>query len=225
VTIDFEAGTLEVRQSLVPVDGKMIFEQPKTALSKRRLSIPPAAVSELRRHKARQAELRLFYGTGYENHDLVFPAPNGKPQDPRAFTRRYERLLQRAGLPSVIYHALRHTFACLLLERGMSIKTIQEALGHATPAFDAGLHSGDIFSRHRRHAAGRGRQDGRGSDGGITGRLNQPLATHWLHNGYTKTPPGLLEGFSIELYAGVFLVGGTGIEPVTSCMSSRPGAN
>ena len=44
-------------------------------------------------------------------------------------------LLQRAGLPSIRFHDLRHTFAVASIKSGDDIKTVQENLGHATAAF------------------------------------------------------------------------------------------
>jgi integrase len=47
-------------------------------------------------------------------------------------TRSFRPLLQRAELPNIRFHDLRHTCATLLLGRGVHAKLVQELLGHAT---------------------------------------------------------------------------------------------
>jgi integrase len=44
----------------------------------------------------------------------------------------FRPLLKRAGLPTIRFHDLRHTFATILLSRGTHPKIVQEMLGHAT---------------------------------------------------------------------------------------------
>ena len=53
---------------------------------------------------------------------------------PRTFEYRYKRVLKSAGITSVNFHALRHTFATRCIERGVDVKTLSEILGHANAA-------------------------------------------------------------------------------------------
>jgi integrase len=46
--------------------------------------------------------------------------------------RKLNRACERAGIPIITYHALRHTFATLALESGQSIKAVSTILGHAS---------------------------------------------------------------------------------------------
>ena len=63
---------------------------------------------------------------------LVFPNMLGRPMEPRDLLANvYRPLLDRAGLPPITFHALRHTAATLLLSEGEHPKVVQELLGHA----------------------------------------------------------------------------------------------
>src|SRR4030095_3561437 len=105
------------------------------------IPIPDEITEVLRRYKAQQAQERLLMGEGYEDHRLVFCQANGRPIDPRNFTRHFERLLTQAGLPKIRFHDGRHTFATLMLELRESPKTVQTMLGHTTIATTLDIHS------------------------------------------------------------------------------------
>ena len=51
-----------------------------------------------------------------------------KPFNPGPVLRKH---CQRANIPTITFHALRHTFATLALNNGLSIKDVQEMLGHS----------------------------------------------------------------------------------------------
>src|SRR5215212_9482084 len=63
---------------------------------------------------------------------LVFTSTVGTPTDVGNLTyRSFRPLLERADLPRIRFHDLRHTCATLLLSRGTHPKIVQEMLGHA----------------------------------------------------------------------------------------------
>ena len=57
------------------------------------------------------------------------------PVDPNAAYRHMKTLLQRAGLPSIRFHDLRHTFATHALTSGVDAKTLSGILGHTNASF------------------------------------------------------------------------------------------
>ncbi len=49
--------------------------------------------------------------------------------------RHYKPLLERAGLPPIRFHDLRHSCLSLLAQRGEPIRDLQALAGHASAAF------------------------------------------------------------------------------------------
>jgi integrase len=87
----------------------------------------------LRAHRKRQAAERLAWGPAYEDeHDLVFCREDGSPSRPESLSRAFERHAERAGLPAIRFHDLRHTHATLALAAGVHPKVVSERLGHAS---------------------------------------------------------------------------------------------
>lgn len=152
--LNLEEGQLTVNQGLVRVSGKgLIFQEPKTELSNRTISLSPMVVKVLREHRKKQNEYRLLLGGAYNKDlDLVFANELGNPVCPRAFTRIFERLLKKAGLKAVAFHDLRHTFATIALEEGVSVKAVQETLGHHSAAFTMDVYS-TVTDKMKREAA------------------------------------------------------------------------
>jgi integrase len=72
----------------------------------------------------------------------VWPSPDGQPTDDRWLRGRiWEPLLRRAGLRHRGLHQLRHSYASLLLGKGVAPKYIQGQLGHASLAVTLAVYS------------------------------------------------------------------------------------
>ena len=110
-----------VRRSIV--DG--VLGAPKSRHGFRRVPLD-------RRLASRLAGLRADAG----EEDLVFRGPRGAPVNPNnTRCRVLAPALERAELPPVGFHALRHTCASLLIERGLSPLRLQRWMGHHSAAY------------------------------------------------------------------------------------------
>lgn len=142
--VDLEQGIIVVKRQLVPLKkkGLILEETTKTKSGKRTVVLPEDTIRELKVHRKRQVQEKLLLGEAYQDHNLVFCTEKGTPLDPRNFTRHFKRLLKKAGLPTDIrLHDLRHTYATLLLKRGVPAKIVQELLGHSTITITLDLYS------------------------------------------------------------------------------------
>lgn len=75
-------------------------------------------------------------GAGYQDLDLVFPRPDGRPFHPEAFSKTFDRRLRQEAfseLPRIRLHDLRHSWATLALIAGVDVKVVSERLGHSSP--------------------------------------------------------------------------------------------
>jgi integrase len=99
-------------------------------------------VNALKAHRKRQLEERMRFAESYEDRGLVFSTTVGTPVDPDNLVKRsFKPLLEKAGLPEIRFHDLRHTCATLLLGRSVHPKIVQELLGHATIAMTLDTYS------------------------------------------------------------------------------------
>ncbi|MFE7115382.1 tyrosine-type recombinase/integrase [Streptomyces sp. NPDC057654] len=111
--------------------GGLAFTRPKTKKSRNAVPIPPPFVPYLREHKAQQDEARIAAGVDWEEHDVVFARPDGRPIDPRADWEEFKELLTEAGISDRrLYDGSRHTTGTILTELGVDMPTIMEILRH-----------------------------------------------------------------------------------------------
>ena len=140
--VDFDRSLAMIRQEVIPLTkpagiGREGVIVPRTKTGKPRvIELDAPTVAALRSWKARQAEERLAMGAGYQDLDLVFPRPDGRPFHPEAFSKTFDRRLRQAAfavLPRIRVHDLRHTWATLALIAGVDVKVVSERLGHSSP--------------------------------------------------------------------------------------------
>lgn len=131
--VDLEQGVVSIVQNVQRVKGMgLVIEPPKSQKGRRAIAIDEATVALLKNHRITRLEHRLQVGEKWEDHDLVFAGPIGRPLDPSVLTHRFKKLAKKADVPSIRLHDLRHFHASVLLRQGVHPKVVQERLGHAT---------------------------------------------------------------------------------------------
>lgn len=139
--VDLRGGRLSVVQHVVVVKNRPLVQEIKTPASRRSIVLYPDVVAALRAHAGGQAQERLFAGPAWEDSGLVFTTQVGGVLHPRNVLRSFDRLVERAGVPPISLHDLRHTAATLALKAGAHPKLVQEMLGHARVAITLDLYS------------------------------------------------------------------------------------
>ncbi|MDQ6784092.1 MAG: site-specific integrase, partial [Actinomycetota bacterium] len=132
--VDLDGGTVRVRRTLARHDGRYVFTQPKSRTSRRTIPLPDVCVEALRAHRRRQGEERMAAGPLWDDWSLVFTTPRGSPLSRTDVSRRFARLLERAGLPHRRLYDCRHTAASLLLAQGVAPRVVMETIGHSSYA-------------------------------------------------------------------------------------------
>ena len=135
VDIDLEQGVLTIERNRTTAGYQIVEGDPKTPAGRRAVALDKRTVQVLRAHRRRQLDQqaeavghrRPWTDTGY-----VFTRPDGQPINPNYATTRFRKLVQRAGLPPVRLHDLRHGAASLAHQAGADLKTLQDLLGHSS---------------------------------------------------------------------------------------------
>jgi integrase len=147
--IDWLRQVVHVRRQVRIVGAKLVYSLPKGD-KERDVPLPSSIALRLSAHIAAFPPVPVT---------LPWKAPDGKPVTARLlFTttaggalRRstwnvvaWKAALKAAGAPDTRhdgFHVLRHTFASMLLSRGVDVRTLAEYLGHTDPGFTLRVYS------------------------------------------------------------------------------------
>ena len=136
-------ATLSVTQVMHKLQGgRVVFMEPKTAYSRRQVSLTPDSAINLRAHREQQEQERAPIGLAIDGDSLVFSRMDGTPLPPITVNHASGSMKRRAGISGIRLHDLRHTHATLPMKQGVNPKIVQERLGHSSIAVTM-----DIYSR------------------------------------------------------------------------------
>ena len=123
---DEKTGRLQIRRSVTTKNGGGVkVGETKTQTGNRSIQLPSSTVELLKERKKKSFSEWIFHN----------PAVPELPLSPATAYRRMKTLLRYAGLPSIRFHDLRHTFATHALTSGVDAKTLSGILGHTNASF------------------------------------------------------------------------------------------
>jgi integrase len=143
--IDLKASRLRVNQSLERLGGKTTLKSPKTAGSRRTITLPALTTEALAQHRAKQGRIGPS--------ELVF-SHDGIPWDPDSLTKGFDRLIEVAGVRRITFHGLRHTHISHQLMDGVHVKIVSERAGHANVSITLSTYAAFIPTLQADAAAG-----------------------------------------------------------------------
>lgn len=110
---------------------------PKTRNSYREIPISAPLYRALR-------QVRKQTGSTYVTGGMTHPVST------RNYRDYYNRLMKRLGLPHVVFHGLRHTFASRCIESRCDVKTVSALLGHSNVATTLNLYVHPTLGQKKR---------------------------------------------------------------------------
>lgn len=132
--IDFEKEELTIKRQAQIVKRKLIFIEPKTETSIRKIPLIKKVSNVLEKEKKKQIENKLMLGDKYikEYDGYISVWEDGRFKEPGYVSKKFHKvLLKNPELPLIRFHDLRHSCASLLVQAGIPMKIISKILGHS----------------------------------------------------------------------------------------------
>ncbi|WP_372636019.1 site-specific integrase [Cohnella sp.] len=139
---------MSIRHTVIPVsyEGKQITvekDRAKNKSSYRTLPLVPVFFELLLRLWEEQQKNRALFKDSYcyKYEEYIYVNKLGDRIKPGYITQHFPIVLEKHGLKHIRFHDLRHSCASLLLANGVSLKEIQEWLGHSHYSTTANIYA------------------------------------------------------------------------------------
>lgn len=151
--VDFDNSRIYICRSISYTPDRGVYEStPKTASSKRYVSLPQETMQMLKQYRTWQSGEILRLGEYYRRQGFVFSQDNGAPMHPDSVTDWLAKFSKRHGLPHINPHAFRHTMASMLYFNGVDSVSISKRLGHAQVSTTANIYAHVMEAADKKNA-------------------------------------------------------------------------
>ncbi|MCS8593114.1 site-specific integrase [Enterococcus faecium] len=131
--VDFFNKTLKINKTITKnSDNKFISTPPKTNTSIRNISLDDETLNILKSWKTQQKRYLLAHGQHAKTkNQIIFSSKNNNYIDITRPNIILSRICKKHNFNDITIHGFRHTHCSLLFEAGLSVKEVQERLGHS----------------------------------------------------------------------------------------------
>ncbi|MDN7145172.1 site-specific integrase [Liquorilactobacillus mali] len=129
--INFEKNTVNVNKTQSRGESGLIINSPKTFESNRTVFIDLKTIDIIKKWRFQQKQELMYLGfNSLQPNQLVFNSAKNTMLQPVKPTLWLQHCIQKYDLKHITTHGFRHTYATLAIESGLSIKQVQQQLGH-----------------------------------------------------------------------------------------------
>ena len=139
---DGDSGTLRIKRTLT-ADGTQLYVGDTKTVSGEREILLPSSTAELLKIRKEESRSKWIFPNFIKTEEPISPA--------LAYST-LKRILKKAGLPSIRFHDLRHTFATHAIASGVDAKTLSGILGHTNASFTLDRYT-HVTTEMQRNAA------------------------------------------------------------------------
>jgi integrase len=138
--LDLDEAVLTIADTRVVVAGHAVDSDGKTTATRRTIALDPFTVERLRPNLA-NLDHEAATVADYPDHGLIVCHPDGRLLHPDTITHRFNSLVDKASVPRIRLHDVRHTYATLALDAGVDPKILADRLGHASMAYTLQIYT------------------------------------------------------------------------------------
>lgn len=131
--IDFDKKTIYICRARVVANRQVYDKEPKSKSSVRILYMNQELENALKEVRNKQIENKELLGEIYRDSGYIVVSQSGEPMNPGSVSSMFGKFVkQNKSLEHIHLHGLRHTFASILINKGVPIYHVSKIMGHGS---------------------------------------------------------------------------------------------